>query len=44
VKKLKKKYSGFKNGSRNNEEITKGDNSGDRKPRKGIRSHRYKHH
>jgi hypothetical protein len=25
---------GSKNGSRNNKEITKGDNSGDRKPRK----------
>jgi hypothetical protein len=27
-----------------NEEITKEDNSGDRKPRKEIRSHRCKHH
>jgi hypothetical protein len=29
---------------RNNKEITKGDNPEDRKPRKEIRSHRYKHH
>ena len=29
---------------RNNKEITKGDNPGDRKPRKEIRSHRCKHH
>jgi hypothetical protein len=28
----------------NNKEITKGDNLGDRKPRKEIRSHRCKHH
>ena len=27
-----------------NKEITKGDNSGDRKPRKEVRSHRGKHH
>jgi hypothetical protein len=33
VKKLKKNP-GPKNGSRNNKEITKGDNYGDRKPRK----------
>jgi hypothetical protein len=32
-----------KNGSRNNKEITKGDNSGDRNPRKEIRSHRCEH-
>ena len=29
-----------KNGTRNNKEITKGDNPGVRKPRKEIRSHR----
>jgi hypothetical protein len=33
----------FKNGSRNNKENTKGDNSGDRNHRKEIRNHRYKH-
>jgi hypothetical protein len=33
-----------KNGNRNNKEITKGDNHGDRKPRKEIKSHRCKHH
>ena len=33
-----------KNVNRNNKEITKGDNSGDRKSRKEIRSHRCKHH
>jgi hypothetical protein len=31
-------------GSKNNKEITKGNNSGNRKPRKVIRSHRCKHH
>jgi hypothetical protein len=35
---------GSKNGTRNNNEITMGDNSGDRKPRKEIRSHRFKNH
>ena len=35
---------GSKNGSRNNKEITKGDYSRDRKPRKEIKSHRCKHH
>jgi hypothetical protein len=34
---------GSKNGSRNNKEIIKGDNSGDRKPRKDVRSHRIHH-
>jgi hypothetical protein len=29
---------------KNNKEITKGDNPGDRKPRKEIRSHRCEHH
>jgi tRNA G37 N-methylase TrmD len=33
-------YQGSKTGSRNNKEITKRDNSGDRKFRKEIRSHR----
>jgi hypothetical protein len=33
-----------KNRSRNNKEITKGDNSGDRKPRKEVSSHRCKHY
>jgi hypothetical protein len=32
-----------KNGSRNNKEIIKGDNSGDRNPRKEIRNHRCEH-
>jgi hypothetical protein len=31
-------HPGFKTGNRNNKEITKGDNPGDRKPRKKIRS------
>jgi hypothetical protein len=39
-----KKNPGSKNGSRSNKEMTKGDNSGDSKPRKEIRSHRWKHH
>jgi hypothetical protein len=33
-----------KNGNRNNKEITKRDYSGDRKPRREVRSHRCKHH
>ena len=33
-----------KNGNRNNKEITKRDNFGDRNPRKEISSHRCKHH
>jgi hypothetical protein len=33
-----------KNGNTNNKEITKGDNPGDRKPRKEIKSHKCKHH
>jgi hypothetical protein len=37
-----KEYTGSKNGTRNNKEITKGDNPGDRKHRKEIRSHRCK--
>jgi hypothetical protein len=36
--------SGSKNGNRNNEEITNGDNPKDRKSRKEIRSHRHKNH
>jgi hypothetical protein len=31
-------HQGSKNGSRNNKEITEGDNPGDRKPRKEVRS------
>ena len=37
-------HPGSKNGSRNNKEITKGNNSGDRNPRKEIRSHRCEYH
>jgi hypothetical protein len=37
-------HPGSKNGSRNNKEITKGDNSGEEKSRKTVRSHRCKHH
>ena len=37
---IEQNHPGSKNGSRNNKEITKGDNSGDRKPKKEIRSHR----
>jgi hypothetical protein len=44
VKELNKNHLGFKNRNRNNKEITKGDNSGNKKPRKEVRSHRYKHH
>ena len=36
-------HPGSKKESRNNKEITKGNNSEDRKPRKEIRSHRCKH-
>ena len=36
----KPKHPGSKNGSRNNKEITKCDNSGDRKPWKEISSHK----
>jgi hypothetical protein len=43
VKELKKNP-GSKNGNRNNKEIAKGDNPGDRKPWKEIRSHTCKHH
>jgi hypothetical protein len=44
VKELNKSHPGSKHGNRNNKEITKGDDSGVRKPRKEIRSHRCKHH
>jgi hypothetical protein len=44
VKELNKTIQDLKNGSKNNKEITKGDNSGDINPRKEIRSHRCKHH
>jgi hypothetical protein len=44
VKGKKKNHPGSKNGSRNNKEITKEENSGERNPRKEIRSHRYKNH
>jgi hypothetical protein len=40
---IEQSHPGSKNENRNNKEITKGDNSGDRKPRKTIRSHRCKH-
>jgi hypothetical protein len=33
MKKIEQNHAGSKNGSRNNKEITKGDNSGNRKPR-----------
>jgi hypothetical protein len=38
------KPSKIKNGTRNNKEIPKGDNSRFTKPRKTTRSHRYKHY
>ena len=37
-------HPGSKNGSRNNKEITKRDNLGDRAPRKEVMSYRCKHH
>ena len=37
---IEQSHPGSKNGNRNNEELTKGDNPGDRKPKKGIRSQR----
>ena len=42
-KRIEQNYLGFKNGSRKNKEIAKGDNSGDRNPRKQIRNHRCEH-
>jgi hypothetical protein len=41
---IEQNHPGSKNGSRNNKEITKRDNSPDRKSRKEIRNHRYKHY
>jgi len=35
---------GSKNGNRDNKEIIRGDNSGDQKPRKEVRSHIHKHY
>jgi hypothetical protein len=43
-KKGKRNNPGTKNGSRNNKEMTKGENSRNRKPRKEFRNHRYKDH
>jgi hypothetical protein len=40
---IEQNYPRSKNGSRNNEEKSKGDNSGDRNPRKEIRTHRCEH-
>jgi hypothetical protein len=44
VKKLNKTIQDLKMEIEKNKEITKGENTGDRKPRKEIRSHRHKHH
>jgi hypothetical protein len=44
AKEMNKSIQDLKMENRNNKEITKGDNSGIRKPRKDIRSHRCKHH
>jgi predicted transcriptional regulator len=44
VKELNKTIHDLKMEVGTNKEITKGDNSGDRKPRKEVRSHRCKHH
>jgi hypothetical protein len=44
VKKLDKTIPDLKMEIKNNKEITKGDNPGDKKPRKEIRSHRCKHY
>jgi hypothetical protein len=41
---IEQNHSKSKNGSRNNEENPKGDNSEDRNPRKEIRNHRCEHH
>jgi hypothetical protein len=38
--KIEQNHPGFKNGSRNSKEISKGDNSRNRNPRKEVRSHR----
>jgi hypothetical protein len=44
VKEPNKTIQDLKNRNRNNKEITKRDNTGERKPRKETRSHRCKHH
>jgi hypothetical protein len=44
VKELNKTIKNLKMEKKNNKEITKVDNPGDRKPRKEIGSHRCKHH
>ena len=36
---IEQNYPGSKKANRNNKEITKGENPGDRKPKKEIRSH-----
>ena len=41
---MEQNYPGSENGSRNNNEITKEDNSGDTKPKKEIRNIRFEHH
>jgi hypothetical protein len=41
---IEQNHPGSKNGSIKNKEITKGVNSGDRNPRKKIRSHRRKYY
>ena len=41
---IEQNHPGSKNENRNNKEITQGDNPGDIKPRKEIRSYRSKHH
>ena len=40
---IEQNHSGSNNGSRQNKEITKRNNPGNRKPRKEIRNHRCKH-
>jgi hypothetical protein len=40
---IEQNHPGSKNERRNNKEITKGDNSGDRNPRKKIRNHGCEH-
>jgi hypothetical protein len=41
---IEQKHPRSKHGNRNNKEITKGDNSRDRKPREEVRRHRCKYH
>ena len=43
VERIEPNHPGSKNRIRNNKEITKVDNSGDRNPRKEIRNHRCEH-